>query len=213
MRNAIVALVSAGLFAAVAQGGIAPPTGIRITEAMSSSGAGGTPDWIELTNFGLTPVSITGWRIDDSSASVALSQPLLGVTSIAPGESVVFIESAAGAGIADFRTFWGGLAGVQIGYYSGSGLGLSSGGDGVTIFNASPVTVDLVSFGAATTGVSFGYDPDNSVFGGLSVNGVFGAFVSTNPVGNVASPGAIPGPAAAGVLGLAGLVAARRRRA
>lgn len=213
MRNAMIVMLTAGLAASAAFAGTAPTGPIRITEAMSSSGAGGTVDWIELTNFSNAPVNIGGYRIDDSSFSFALSQALNGVTSIGPGESVVFIESAAGAAIGDFRTFWGGLAGVQVGYYSGSGLGLSSGGDGVSIFAADQLLIDLVNFGAATGGVSFGYDPKNSDFGALSVNGVFGAFVSPNAVGNVASPGTVPGPAAAGLLGLAGLVAGRRRRA
>jgi hypothetical protein len=44
---------------------------LRITEAMSSGN--GTVDWFEVTNYGLSDVSITGWKMDDSSFSPAVS--------------------------------------------------------------------------------------------------------------------------------------------
>ena len=128
---------------------------VHITEVMSSSGV--TDDWIEITNYGSSAISISSWRFDDGSFTVGASQALLGVTSIGAGESVIFIESANGANISSFRQFWGGLGGVQVGYYSGSGLGLSSGGDGAIIFGAGGSEVSRVSFGAATTGSSFFY--------------------------------------------------------
>ena len=85
---------------------------LRITEAMSSSGTGGTVDWFEVTNYGLTLASLSGWTVDDSSFSFANSAVLGGVTSLAAGESAIFLESAAGADIASFRAFWGGIDGV-----------------------------------------------------------------------------------------------------
>ncbi|MEY5033205.1 MAG: hypothetical protein RL354_2236, partial [Planctomycetota bacterium] len=80
---------------------------IRITEVMSSSNGGGlpTPDWIEVTNYGASAVDLTGWRVDDGSFSVAVSAALTGISTIGAGESVIFIESAGGAGISAFRTF------------------------------------------------------------------------------------------------------------
>ncbi len=205
LRSAVaVAVVSIAAAAASGQ--------IRITEAMSSSLV--TPDWIELTNLGSAPVDIAGWRMDDNSFNPAVSVALAGITTIAPGESVVFIESAAGAAIADFRAFWGDLASVQIGFYSGSGVGLSSGGDAVVIFDGSNVEINRVTFGSATSGTSFGYNPLTATFGALSEVGSFGGRTSagSTPIANIASPGAIPTPAAAALLGLAGLVAGRRRR-
>src|SRR5262245_22417910 len=70
---------------------------VRITEvAPWGSGAANTPyaaDWFELTNFGSTAVNISGWTMDDDSSNPN-SALLNGVTTIAPGESVIFIEGA-----------------------------------------------------------------------------------------------------------------------
>lgn len=184
---------------------------ITITEAHPSGSGGATGvDWFELTNLGSTTINLAGYRVDDSSNSLALSQPLNGVASIAPGESVVFIESAAGAAVAGFRTSWNLSAAVQVGFYSGSGLGLSTSGDGVNIFNAGGTNIAGVSFGAATSGVTFGFNPVTSTFGAVSVAGQFGAYTSADS--EVGSPGLIPAPSAAALIGLAGLAAGRRRR-
>jgi len=134
---------------------------VRITEVVSS---GGTSDWFELTNYGATAVDITGWKMDDGSFNTAASVLLNGVTSIAPNERVIFCENANASYATTFRTFWGLASGVQVGTYSGAGLGLSSGGDGVIVFNASGTEVWRVSFGAATAGTSFywGYTSSGS---------------------------------------------------
>lgn len=196
---------------------------VHITEVMSSSGSGGTDDWIEITNYGSSAISISGWRFDDSSFSFGSSQALNGVTTIGAGESVIFIESAGGANISSFRSFWGGLAGVQVGFYSGSGLGLSSSGDGAIIFTGAGAEISRVSFGAATTGSSFFYGwtvggmIDPAFNGQVSSPGSIGSqvsFTSANALGNVASPGSamalVPAPGALSLLAIAG--AARRRR-
>ena len=152
MKNILSLLVAA---LAVASTAAAAPV-LRITEVMSSSGPGGTADWFEVTNYGDTVADITGYRMDDNSFSFAASVALNGVTSIAPGESVIFIESSGGAAITGFRTFWDLGEAPQIGYYSGSGVGFSSGGDGVVVFDALGAEVTpRTSFGAATTGKSF----------------------------------------------------------
>jgi hypothetical protein len=49
-------------------------------------------DWFELTNTGAAAVSITGWKMDDSGDSFAAAVALTGVSSIAAGQTVVFIE-------------------------------------------------------------------------------------------------------------------------
>jgi hypothetical protein len=213
---------------------------LRITEAMSSSGVGGTPDWFEVTNYGATPVTTTGFKMDDSSFNFAVAVDLVGISSIAPGESVIFIESAAGVGIPDFRTFWGGAASsAQVGYYAGSGVGFSSSGDGVVVFNSAGVAqTPQTSFGAATNGSSFywAYDPTGAFNLGTQSNGLIST-VGTIPGANggisqltylsatalpqnIGSPGTaavVPEPstvglAIAGGLGLAGLAARRRLR-
>ena len=195
---------------------------IRITEVMSSSNGGGlpTPDWIEVTNYGASAVDLTGWRIDDGSFSVAVSAALTGVSTIGAGESVIFIESAGGAGISAFRTFWGGLSGVQVGYYSGSGLGFSSGGDGACLFDTTSTILSQVSFGVATSGSSFfyGWDAsgvlDSAYNAVVSTVGIIGTQSTVSASGDTASIGsalAVPAPGALALLGLAGLANRRRR--
>ena len=115
-------------------------------------------DWFEVTNTGTTAVDITGWKMDDNSNAFATAVALRGVTSIPPGKSVVFIEGTAdgitdATIIANFSTAWFGSAtppgGFLIGTYGGSGVGLSSGGDAVNLFDAGGNRVTGVSFGAS----------------------------------------------------------------
>jgi hypothetical protein len=96
--------LSAMLAAGVAQAQLA------ITEVAPWS-SGNSPvaaDWIEITNFGASAVDITGYRIDDASNSFASSVALVGITSIAAGESVIFIEGASAN--ANFVSTWFGAA-------------------------------------------------------------------------------------------------------
>lgn len=209
---------------------------VRITEVMSSSGVGGTADWWELTNFGTSAVDLTGWRMDDSSFSFALSVALNGVASVGPGESALFVETAAPlTDIPTFRTFWGGSANVvAIGSYSGSGVGLSSAGDGVVMFDSVGTEVTpRVSFGAATTGSSFYYQydaigdpttsPNTNAFLSTvgTLNGQITYLSATVSPQNTGSPGtainAVPEPFSLAMIGCgAGAVvciANRRRKA
>ena len=198
---------------------------LRITEAMSSSGVGGTADWWEVTNYGSSAVDITGWTVDDnfmSGSSIALN----GITSINAGESVAFLETTTldsgtvATLISSFRTFWGGsAASAQIGYYAGSGIGLSSNGDGLVMFSGTTETTPRVSFGAATTGASFYYgydaagDPTTSpntnaivsTVGTLDGQSTF-ASATISTAQNIGSPGtavaAVPEPSAIALLAI-----------
>ena len=194
---------------------------LRITEVMSSSGSGGTVDWFELTNYGLTVASIAGWTMDDSSFLFANSVALNGVASIGAGESVIFLESAGGADIASFRTFWGGIDSVQIGYYSGSGVGFSASGDGAVVFNSGGTeATPEVTFGAATAGSSFyfTYDAEDNPAASVSQVGTVAGqvtYISADTLGNIGSPGTamgIPEPATGTLLGLGALGLVRRWR-
>ncbi|MFT4049630.1 MAG: lamin tail domain-containing protein [Solirubrobacterales bacterium] len=173
---------------------------VRVTEVAPSSSSNGAyaADWFELTNTGGTSIDLTGWKMDDSSALFASAVTLAGVGTIAPGESVVFIEGDA-AKAAAFKTAWFGEyvpTGFQIGYYSGSGVGLSSGGDEVNVFKADGTRVTGVGFGssAATTatfdnaaglGSSTAPVPTLTTFSSVGTNGAFLAGVEIGSPGRL----------------------------
>ena len=177
---------------------------VKITEVMSSSGTNGTPDWIEISNYGPTSVDITGWKMDDNSYLFANAVALTGVTTILAGTSAVFIETDAPVtDIAAFKTFWGSSTdNVSIGSYpsAGKAVGLSSSGDGAILFNSTGTEINRVTIPAATTGKSFywSYKADGTVvdlgvvsavgtINGTTVNQV--TITSVNALANTASPG------------------------
>jgi uncharacterized protein YjiK len=162
-------------------------------------------DWFELTNESPDPVSLDGWKMDDSSNGFGTAVPLTGVSTIAPGESVIFIESATVAKAEAFEAWWFGSsipAGFQIGIYSGSGVGLSStNGDGVNVFDSEGDRITGVSFGAASTAnpipsfenaAGLGSYKAPVAIATLSAEGVNGAFVAHDQLG---SPGTTSEPA------------------
>ena len=206
--------------------------GLFITEVNPSGSGNGNyaTDWFELTNTDPVTLNIAGWQMDDNSNGTA-KVTLRGVTSIAPGQSIIFFEGNT-TGTTDasitsaFNTAWGTsfVFGTNIGAYGGSGVGLSTSGDAVNIFNGGGTRITGVQFGVTTTGVTF----DNAANLGdttlplptistLSIDGVNGAFVSS--IGETGSPGtiaaAVPEPESYAML-LAGLgllgFAARRRK-
>jgi hypothetical protein len=161
-------------------------------------------DWFEVTNTSASAVNITGWKMDDSSGSFGSAVALNGVASIAAGESVIFIESGSPATIVPaFKTLWFGAsppAGLQIGTYNGSGVGLSNSSDAVNLFNSSGVLQANVSFGASPAGPSFPtFDNanglNNTSISQLSAAGVNGAFVAANDANEIGSLGTIGGSA------------------
>ena len=179
----------------------------------SAAATGYAADWFELTNTGPTAITLTGWSMDDSSNTPGVA-PLSGVTSIAAGQSVVFLEivgpaTPASVSTAFINAWFGGSApaGLTLGFYTGSGVGLSTGGDSVNVFDATNALVTAVTFGATTAGRTF----DNAAglsgpISTVSVAGVNGAFLSASGV-ETGSPGSVPEP------GLALLLAPGSRRA
>lgn len=156
-------------------------------------------DWFEVTNGGSSTLNITGWKMDDNSNSFASSVALNGVTSIAAGASAIFIETSSAATITAFiNTWFGGTApaGVQIGSYSGSGVGLSTGGDAVNLYNAAGTLQANVTFGNAdgiTPYQTFNNAAglNNASISALSMVGVNGAFKAVNDVNEIGSPGTV----------------------
>ncbi len=156
-------------------------------------------DWFEITNTGNSAVNLTGWKMDDNSNTFAAAVTLNGVTSIAPGESVIFVETAnlTAARTAFLNTWFGGSgpAGLQIGSYSGGGVGLSTGGDAVNLFNSAGVLQANVTFGVSPTVTFRTFNNaaalNNTVVSQLSAVGVNGALVAVNDVNEIGSPGTV----------------------
>lgn len=170
-----------------------------IISEVSPWSSGNSPyaaDWFEVTNTGAAAVDISGWKMDDSSGSPVGAAPLTGVTAIAAGSSAVFIEGDATKPPA-FATAWFGAAGagaLPIGSYTGSGVGLGTGGDAVNLFDGSGTRVTAVDFGGSTTGFTF----DNAAgltgtISTLSVVGTNGAFLAADGI-ETGSPGRIVNP-------------------
>jgi VCBS repeat-containing protein len=180
-----------------------------IVSEVAPWGSGTTPyaaDWFEITNNGTIAVDLTGWAIDDNSNLFANAVALRGVTRIEPGKSAVFFEGLTDGSTdttikAAFLAAWFGSvpppADVQIGAYGGGGVGLSTGGDAVNLFDKLGNRITGINFGASTNGVSF----DNAAGLGsttlplpnvltLSAVGVRGAFVAADGT-ETGSPGTI----------------------
>jgi uncharacterized protein YjiK len=188
--------------------GAPAPAEVKITEVDptgSSSTAYGA-DWFELTDLSSSATSLAGWKIDDGSDELVKAVGLKGVGTIGAGATVVFVEAPEAATEAEalavvskFKAAWFGSsvpAGLQVGYYGGAGVGLSSGGDQVNLFESAGSPVTGVAFGAATAGVSFdnaagigGVTSPPPTISTLSAVGVDGAF--SGPNGEVGSPGTI----------------------
>lgn len=219
-RSLKSALLAAVVFANAAT---AAHASIIISEVDPSSSGNGSvgADWFELTNTGVSAVNIAGWKVDDNSNSFASSLALLGIASIGAGQSVVFLETTnlPATQTAFINAWFGGNApsGLTMGSYSGSGIGLSTAGDAVNIFDALGVLQAKVAFAAATTGSTFdnAQGLNNTTISQLSAVGVNGAILGSTD-GRIGSPGTIstvPVPAAVWLFGSAfGVLGLIRRR-
>lgn len=206
--------------ACLAVGSIQVSAQVRVTEVAPWS-SGNSPvgaDWFELTNVGSAAISLGGWKMDDSSNAFSSAVALNGIASIAAGESVIFIESSSSSVNASFLGTWFGSAAplLQIGDYSGSGVGLSTAGDQVNVFDGSGTRQAGVAFGASPTGPVFATFDNSAGLNGATLTtssavGSNGAFVASADAFEIGSPGttgaiaaAVPEPASYGLM-LAGL--------
>src|SRR5262249_20665557 len=111
-------------------------------------------------------------------------------------------QTAAG-NAANFESLWFGAnppAGLQVGSYSGSGVGLSSNGDAVNLFDAGGNLITGVQFGGSPRGPFATFD--NSAGLGSSPSplpslttltsiGAVGAFVAAGDTSEIGSPGTL----------------------
>ena len=225
MNPKTVAL-AAGLVLTLAMPAFAAAPTLIVSEVApwASGNSSYAADWFELTNTGNTALDIAGWKIDDNSNAFGSSVALRGVTIIAAHASVVFVEGlASGATDAtingNFIAAWFGAsapAGLTIGNYGGSGVGLSSNGDAVNIFSAAGTLVTRIDFGVSSVGLSFDNAAglDNAFVTRFSTVGVNGAALSFDgsATGSPGSIGVVPEPETLALMlsGLLGLALKRR---
>jgi hypothetical protein len=110
---------------------------IRITEYMYSANGS---EFIELTNLGVAPVDMTGWSMDDSSATAG-SFDLSGFGTVAAGETIIITEDPSAA---NFRTVWGLDPAVKVVEALDHNLGRN---DEINIYDNTSALVDVLTYG------------------------------------------------------------------
>lgn len=203
---------------------------LQVTEIWPGNDPGSnlTDDWFEVTNVGdMDWTSADGdLYYDDDSMDASVADLMSGITTIAAGESVIYVDGSAttgGPNVALWSIVWGpDLASMpQVGTYEGSGL--SGGGDGVTLFldsaNDGVDAGDQIDFAdypnadAPNGGQS--WDVGLGVFSGSLVNGITTTEVNDESNPAVGTPGFLgvpePGTLALTAMGLFGLLGVRRK--
>ncbi|MEP7043099.1 MAG: DUF3616 domain-containing protein [Dokdonella sp.] len=142
-----------------------PPVGVmRISEYMYGGVNG---EFVEFTNVGNAPVDMTGWSFDDSSRTPG-SQDLSAYGAVAPGESVVFTETAADL----FRTDWSLCSGIKIIGGNTNNLGRD---DEINLYDANDQLIDRLTYG------------DDTALGGVRTNNISGWVGAAGLGSNVAA--------------------------
>ncbi len=175
-----------------------------ITEIFpGQSGDDLTADWFEITNNG-TAAWVSGVDgnlfYDDDSQDATAADPIVGITDIQPGESVIVLVTGDVADVTTFQNVWGqvvDLTNVEIGTTDGSGQG--SGGDGVTLWIGDPQTTMPVDFASyPDTGSNDGQSYDVELMAFSTVGNANGAVATllgggaNSNVPNIASPANAP---------------------
>lgn len=213
------AVVSLAALAALA--GVASAQ-LSITETyVGIDGEDGTDDWFEVTNIGVTTINTADYYFDDISPTIA-NAGHLDSFMLSPGQSAIFMIATSPTSVTNFAAVWGAVGNVGL---TNGGGSLGQGGDEVNLLNASGVVLDTLAYGAPLASQVFTIERLGGGAPTLSALGVNGAYESI-PFTNttlgtapnfqwtlVGSPGVVPAPVSAAVLGVGALVAGRRRRA
>ncbi len=178
---------------------------LQITEIFSGqAGDDLTADWFEINNTG-TEAWISGVDpdlfYDDDSADGTTADVIQGITAIQPGGYViVLITDNTGNELTTFNDVWSpvvNLAGIEIGFTDGAGLG--GGGDAVNLWAGDPLTttpVDTESY--PDTAANDGQSYDISLLAFSTVGNINNAVATiaqggtAGDVPNIASPGNVP---------------------
>lgn len=223
MNKAFALAAIAGLSSIAAAG----PINVQITEAFTGlSGEDGTEDWFEITNTGASAIDTSMFWYDDESASVA-DGGQLGSYMLAAGESMIFLISddngasddvTYASAIEEFQAIWN-YSG-QIGITNGGG-GLGQSGDEIfLLLGDNSVVTSQATPGALSGGLATIDTVGAPMSSALGINGAYESIsffndnlgVPGDMVSLIGSPGSVPTPGALALLGLGGLVGARRRR-
>jgi len=117
------------------------------TTIVDPDGGGGYPDWLELFNAGDSPIDLSGMYLTDDPEEPTMWQ-------IPPGVSI---------GIGEYLLFWADDDEEQ--GLTHTNFKLSNDGESVGLYNTdanSNTIIDLVTFGAQTSDVSYGRYPDGA---------------------------------------------------
>lgn len=195
---------------------------LKVTEIWPGNEPGGnlTEDWFEVTNFGdmaWTAATDGDLWFDDNSFDFAATFLMSGIDSIAPGESVIYVDGGPD-GVTAWLSAWSPVVTPwQVGSHNGQGL--SQNGDGVSIW--------LSTTGLQPTSLDDLLDaqlfPDANATGGQSYDIGLAAFSTVGNANNavatllvndafqpaIGSPGVpiapVPEPASVALAALAGL--------
>lgn len=191
----------------------------------------GTTEWVEIYNSGASAVDMSGWVYGDSQDNTFAGGFASGTTLGAGEVAIISFQSES-----VFQSIWGsGIRVLQIDTAITLANAASATNEAIVLLDAGGAVVDTVNFengngwpsdanGASISLLPSALDASLNDLGAswatsqVGVNGGREALIINPDISNastldVSTAGVVPAPGAAALLGLGGLVAARRRRA